>query len=168
MKIRIAGTVNDSIVDGPGFRFTVFTQGCPHHCEGCHNQHTHDFNGGYECDTQELIDKIKANPLLDGVTLSGGEPMCQAKALIPIARSAKEIGLNVIVYTGYLFEFLVQNSDADNGYANLLKYVDFIVDGKFELDKRSLELRFRGSKNQRVIDVQKSLEQGVTVETEFE
>lgn len=73
MKLRIAGTVNDSIVDGPGIRFTVFTQGCPHHCEGCHNPHTHDFNGGSETDTDEIISKFLSNPLLDGITLSGGE-----------------------------------------------------------------------------------------------
>lgn len=157
LKLRIAGTVNDSIVDGPGIRFTVFTQGCPHHCEGCHNPHTHDFNGGSETDTDEIISKFLSNPLLDGITLSGGEPMCQAKALVPVAKAAKEHGLDVIAYTGYTYEYLVEHSNDENGFLALLEYVDFLVDGKFELDKRSLELHFKGSRNQRVIDIKKSL-----------
>ena len=103
MKLRIAGTVNDSIVDGPGFRFTIFTQGCPHHCEGCHNPHTHDFTGGEDADTQELIARFKSNPLLDGITLSGGEPFCQAKPLVEVAKEAHVAGLTVIAFTGFLF-----------------------------------------------------------------
>ena len=168
MKIRIAGTVNDSIVDGPGIRFTVFTQGCPHNCEGCHNPQTHDFSGGSEADTDEMIAKFLGNPLLDGITLSGGEPFCQAKALAPVAEAAKSHNLNVIAYTGFLFEYLVESSNDENGYMELLKNVDYLIDGKFELDKRSLELRFKGSSNQRTIDVQKSFEQNKTVTFEFE
>ncbi len=163
MKLRIAGTVNDSIVDGPGIRFTVFTQGCPHHCEGCHNPQTHDFNGGSEADTDEIISKFLSNPLLDGITLSGGEPMCQAKALVPIAKAAKEHGLNVITYTGYTYEQLIEGANDTNGWRELLEYVDFLIDGRFELSQRSLELHFKGSKNQRVIDVKSSLEEGHAV-----
>ncbi len=163
MKLRIAGTVNDSIVDGPGIRFTVFTQGCPHHCEGCHNPQTHDFNGGSEADTDEIISKFLSNPLLDGITLSGGEPMCQAKALVPIAKSAKEHGLNVITYTGYTYEQLIDGASETNGWRELLEYVDFLIDGRFELSQRSLELHFKGSKNQRVIDVKSSLNEGHAV-----
>lgn len=163
MKLRIAGTVNDSIVDGPGIRFTVFTQGCPHHCEGCHNPQTHDFNGGSEADTDEIISKFLSNPLLDGITLSGGEPMCQAKALVPIAKAAKEHGLNVITYTGYTYEQLIEGASETNGWRELLEYVDFLIDGRFELSQRSLELHFKGSKNQRVIDVKSSIEEGHAV-----
>ena len=163
MKLRIAGTVNDSIVDGPGIRFTVFTQGCPHHCEGCHNPQTHDFNSGSEADTDEIISKFLSNPLLDGITLSGGEPMCQAKALVPIAKAAKEHGLNVITYTGYTYEQLIDGASETNGWRELLEYVDFLIDGRFELSQRSLELHFKGSKNQRVIDVKSSLEEGHAV-----
>ena len=104
MKLRIAGTVNDSIVDGPGIRFTIFTQGCPHHCEGCHNPQTHDFNGGEIVEADEIIEKIKKNPLLDGVTFSGGEPFCQAETLADIGKEIKSLGLNVITYTGYTFD----------------------------------------------------------------
>ncbi len=159
MKLRIAGTVNDSIVDGPGIRFTVFTQGCPHHCEGCHNPQTHDFNGGSEADIDEIISKFLSNPLLDGITLSGGEPMCQAKALVPIAKAAREHGLNVITYTGYTYEQLIEGANDTNGWRELLDYVDFLIDGRFELSQRSLELHFKGSRNQRVIDVKSSLEE---------
>ena len=103
MELRIAGTVNDSIVDGPGIRFTVFTQGCPHGCPGCHNPQTHDFLGGTVTDTDELLEKIKSNPLLDGVTFSGGEPFAQAQALAHLGRQIKELGMDVITYTGYTF-----------------------------------------------------------------
>ena len=99
MQMRIAGTINDSIVDGPGFRFTVFTQGCPHHCPGCHNPKTHDFEGGKLADTQEIIEKFRKNELLDGITLSGGEPLCQSEACRVLARAAHESGLNVWCYT---------------------------------------------------------------------
>ncbi len=163
MKLRIAGTVNDSIVDGPGIRFTVFTQGCPHNCKGCHNPQTHDFNGGSEADTDEIISKFLSNPLLDGITLSGGEPMCQAKALVPVAKAAKEHGLNVITYTGYTYEQLIDGANETNGWRDLLEYVDFLIDGRFELGQRSLELHFKGSKNQRVIDIKSSLDEGHAV-----
>lgn len=164
MKIRLAGTVNDSIVDGPGFRFTVFVQGCPHHCEGCHNPHTHDFSGGYDGDTDELFEKIISNPLLDGVTFSGGEPMCQAKALCELAKMIKnETSLDIITFTGFEYEYLIANSDNENCYSELLSYTDYLIDGKFEQDKKSYELRFKGSTNQRIIDVKKTCEQGTIV-----
>ena len=88
MKIQIAGLVNDSIVDGPGFRFSVFTQGCPHRCPGCHNPQTHDFAGGKTVDTAEIIAEFRMNPLLDGVTLTGGEPFCQSESCLEIAKAA--------------------------------------------------------------------------------
>ena len=88
MDIRIAGTVDDSIVDGPGYRYTVFTQGCPHHCPGCHNPETHDFAGGKTVDTEEIIRQFRENPLLDGITLSGGDPMCQPEPCLTLAQAA--------------------------------------------------------------------------------
>ncbi len=157
--IRIASTVNDSIVDGPGLRFTVFTQGCPHRCVGCHNPDTHDPLEGHLVSCEEIMEKINKNPLLDGVTLSGGEPMDQAENLAPLALECKKAGLNVWVYTGYLFEDLVDNPAC----MSLLKNTDVLVDGPFILARRSLELFFCGSDNQRVIDVAKSLETGNTV-----
>ncbi len=166
MELRVAGLVNDSIVDGPGFRLSVFTQGCPHNCEGCHNPQTHDFNGGYIMDTDEIYEQVIANPMLDGITLSGGDPFCQCKPLAELAgkiHAYKERPLNVIAYTGYTFEQLVKNADKDNGFMELLKECDYLIDGRFVLAQRSLELKFRGSRNQRFIDVKKSLEKGEVV-----
>ncbi len=166
MKIRLAGTVNESIVDGPGFRFAVFTQGCPHHCKGCHNPQTHDFNGGYIADTDDFIDMIQSDPLLDGVTFSGGEPFCQCEALADMAKKVKTIDggrLDIISYTGYTFEYLTEHKDDIKGCDELLNQLDYLVDGKFVEEQKSFELKFRGSKNQRFIDVQKSLKEGRTV-----
>lgn len=165
MKLRIAGTVNDSIVDGPGIRFTVFVQGCPHNCRGCHNPQTHDFNGGTITDTEELLEKIKSNPLLDGVTFSGGEPFCQAGALASLGKEIKNLGLNIVTYTGYTFEQLYSSREQNN-WNDLLKVTDVLIDGPFILEQKDWEIKFRGSSNQRYIDCQKSLEQGIAVETE--
>lgn len=157
MKIRISGIVNDSIVDGPGFRLAVFTQGCPHHCVGCHNPQTHDFEGGREIDTQEIIEKLRGNPLLDGITLSGGEPFCQGAACAELASAAHALGLNVWTYSGYTYEQLLAG-DAEQ--RALLAETDVLVDGPFVLPQRTLELRFRGSANQRLIDVKASAAAG--------
>ena len=107
--IRLAGVIRESIVDGPGIRFVVFVQGCPHHCEGCHNPESHDFSGGYDCEPEKILAEIKKNPLLDGVTFSGGEPLCQAAALLPLAKEIKKLGLNLFIYTGSIFEDLLKN-----------------------------------------------------------
>ena len=165
MKLRIAGTVNDSIVDGPGIRFTVFVQGCPHDCKGCHNPQTHDFEGGTVADTEELLERIKGNPLLDGVTFSGGEPFCQAEALACLGREIKRLGLNIVTYTGYTFEKLY-GSRNENHWNELLETTDVLIDGPFILEQKDWEIKFRGSSNQRYIDCKKSLEMGIAVETE--
>lgn len=164
MKIRIADIVNDSIVDGPGLRLTVFTQGCPHNCKGCHNPQTHNVNGGKIVDTDYILSAIKKNILLDGVTFSGGEPFLQVEPLCEIAREVRAMGLNVITYTGFTFEELMKNES----YRPLLELSDYIIDGKFEEDKKSLALQFRGSSNQRIIDVKKSLEENKAIEIQFE
>ena len=165
MELRIAGTVNDSIVDGPGIRFTVFVQGCPHNCKGCHNPQTHDFEGGTVADTEELLEKIKGNPLLDGVTFSGGEPFCQAEALASLGKQIKELGLNIVTYTGYTFEKLYEDRSLNN-WDELLGVTDILIDGPFILEQKDWEIKFRGSSNQRYIDCKKSLETGKAVETE--
>jgi anaerobic ribonucleoside-triphosphate reductase activating protein len=165
MELRIAGTVNDSIVDGPGIRFTIFTQGCPHNCEGCHNPQTHDFHGGTIVDTDELLEKVKSNPLLDGVTFSGGEPFCQAHILAELGREVKKLGMDIITYTGYTFEQLYENRE-QNGWGELLEVTDYLVDGPFILAQKDWEIKFRGSSNQRYIDCQESLKQGRAVECE--
>lgn len=161
MKIRIAGVVNDSIVDGPGLRFAVFTQGCSHHCPGCHNPETHDPSGGREEETDELIARMRKNPLLSGLTLTGGDPMEQSVPCLALARAAHESGLNVWAYTGYVWEELLAEADPDR--MALLREVDVLVDGPFILSKRSLELNFCGSGNQRLIDVPASLAAGHAV-----
>ncbi len=164
--MKIAGTVQDSIVDGPGFRFTLFTQGCPHKCPGCHNPQTHDFSGGEELSTDEIIKKLLSNPLTDGITFSGGEPFEQASDCAVIAAAARQHGLNVWCYSGYTFEELLEKSRVDSGVMELLKLTDVLVDGKFILEEKSYNVPWRGSRNQRLIDVKKSLEQQSAVTLE--
>lgn len=164
MKIRIAGFVNDSIVDGPGLRLAVFTQGCPHHCPGCHNSQALDFDGGNLMDTAFLLEKIKANPLLDGVTFSGGEPFVQPLPLLELGRAVKELGLNLWIYTGYTWEELAALGAA---VQQLLALADVLVDGPYLATERSLDLKFRGSKNQRILDVQASLSADRPIALEF-
>ncbi len=158
MNLRIAGITEESIVDGPGIRYTIFTQGCPHACMGCHNPESWDYNGGYTKNTDEIINEFKENPLLKGITFSGGEPFLQAEALLRIAKAIHELGKNVVTYTGYTFEEL-QNSDFP--FINdLLLETDILVDGKFIESQKNLELLFRGSENQRLIDVNMSVKNG--------
>ena len=157
MELRVFGTANDSIVDGPGLRYALFVQGCVHNCKGCHNPQSHPQDGGYVRDTDEIFEEIKKNPLLDGVTFSGGEPFLQAKALTALAKKIKEAGLNLYVYTGFTFEELLDGANDENFWGELLKYTDFLVDGKFEEDKKHYTLLFKGSENQIIIDVQSSL-----------
>ena len=153
MKIRIAGIIPESFVDGEGIRFAIFMQGCLKNCKGCHNPATHDINGGKILDTEEIISAIKKNPLLTGITLSGGEPFLQIAPAAELARAAKNFGLNVWCYTGYKLEEIP--SDAEK----LLQNIDVLVDGEYIDELRDLELNFRGSKNQRVIDLKKTREQ---------
>lgn len=158
MEIRIAGTESNSIVDGPGIRYTVFVQGCPHNCDGCHNPHTHSFDGGKIIDTDVIYESIIEDPLLDGVTFSGGEPFCQSTALYELGRKIKEnTSLNIVTYTGYDFEYLLENRDRDS-IGKLLEITDILIDGKFIKEQKSYELKFKGSRNQRIIDVKSSLE----------
>ena len=157
MELRVFGTANDSIVDGPGLRFSLFVQGCIHNCKGCHNPESHKLDGGTLQDTDEIFKQIQKNPLLDGVTFSGGEPFLQAKALSELAKKIKDAGLNLYVYTGFTFEELLSGANAENCWGELLKYTDFLVDGKFEEDKKHYTLLFKGSENQRIIDVQSSM-----------
>ena len=167
MQIRIAGTVSESIVDGPGLRFVVFTQGCPHNCEGCQNPETHDFSGGRAVDTGDLYAQCMEDPLQDGVTFSGGEPFCQPKALYELGARLKKNGLNLMCYSGWTFEELLKKAEKEEYVGKLLSITDILVDGKFMIEKRSLSLKFRGSDNQRLIDVKRSLSEGKAVEIEL-
>ena len=158
--IRLAGVIRESIVDGPGLRFTVFCQGCPHGCEGCHNPDTHDFNGGYDCEISKITAAIDENPLLDGVTFSGGEPMCQPEAFLNLAREIKKRNLNIVIYTGFTFEELQEKAKTNDAVRQLLQLTDLLIDGPFVQKQRDLTLLFRGSSNQRVIDMKQTLEEG--------
>lgn len=147
----IANTVRDSIVDGPGLRFTVFTQGCPHRCPGCHNPATWPFEGGEEVTVEELLRRLGDDPLCTGLTLSGGEPFCQAAGCAELARQGKQRGLNIWVYTGYTYEALIEEADPDR--LALLAAADVLVDGPFVEELKSYDALYRGSTNQRLIDL---------------
>ncbi len=164
--IRIAGVVRESIVDGPGIRFVVFCQGCPHLCPGCHNPVTHDFDGGYLCDVEKIVHAIDQNPLLDGVTFSGGEPACQPEGFLTLAKEVKARGLNLIMYSGYTLEELNEMAKSSTALNELLQHIDFLIDGRYEAALRDLTLPFRGSKNQRIIDLNRTRETGVVTEIE--
>ncbi len=157
--IRIAGIVDESIVDGPGIRLVVFAQGCPHRCKGCHNPQTHPFEGGRLVTLDDILDIVKKNPLLDGVTFSGGEPFAQAKAFALLGQRLKDLGMNIMTYTGYTYEYLLKEGSSTNGWKELLDVSDILVDGKFDIEKKNLLLPFRGSENQRIIDMNKTREQ---------
>jgi len=162
--IQIAGIARESIVDGPGLRFVVFAQGCPHRCEGCHNPATHDFNGGNPCELETIINAIDKNPLLSGVTFSGGEPFQQAEAFCRLAVKLKEKNLNLLSYTGYTYEELVKMGEEDKHIVKLLTLLDSLIDGRYILNERDLTLNFKGSRNQRFIDLNKTRETGKLVE----
>ena len=159
--MRIANTVNDSIVDGPGLRLTVFTQGCPHHCPGCHNPDTHDFQGGREVPVEELMALMGKNPLVEGLTLSGGEPFAQAADCAKLAQAAHAAGWTVWTSSGHTFEAILAKNDP--AWRALLEQTDVLVDGPFLEQEKSYELRFRGSRNQRLSRVKESLAQGRVV-----
>ena len=157
--IRAAGVAKASISDGPGIRLVVFVQGCERRCDGCHNPDSHDKSGGYDLTIGEVVGLYKQNKLLDGLTLSGGEPFLQAPALAALAREIKALGGDVVTYTGYMFEELLGKEDC----RELLGLTDILIDGPFERDKRTLELPFRGSSNQRLLDLPRSLAEGRAV-----
>lgn len=159
--VKLAGIVTDSIVDGPGLRTTLFAQGCPHHCEGCHNPETWDFSGGNEADVDTILGIVRLSPLSRGVTFSGGEPFAQAKGFAEIANALKDNGYEVASYSGYTFEELLEGTEDQK---ELLRHLDVLIDGPFVLAQKSLEVAFRGSRNQRILNVPASLRAGEAVE----
>lgn len=160
MMMRMYGLEQNSYVDGPGIRMAIFFQGCLHKCEGCHNPGSWPMYGGDKVDTNDLMKKMANDPLLDGITLSGGEPFLQPQPALALARFARQRGLSVWCYTGYTFE---QISEWQDNRKTLLQNIDVLVDGPFKLEEKSLDIPWRGSRNQRLIDVQKSLEKGEVV-----
>lgn len=160
MLVRLAHKMTrDSIVDGPGLRAVIWTQGCKHNCKGCHNPATHDFNSGFLMDTLDIASELETLKLNRGITFSGGEPFEQPLECLEIAKKAKELGLNIWCYTGYTFEELINTASPKykEGWLEFLKYIDVLIDGPFMLEKKNLLLRFRGSENQRILDIPRSL-----------
>ena len=160
--LDLSGIVGDSIVDGPGIRTTVFAQGCPHHCPGCHNPETWDFGCGTQVPVEDIVDIVRSNHLCRGVTFSGGEPFAQAAGFARLAKLLKAAGYEVASYSGYTFEQLLEGTEDQKG---LLASIDILIDGPFLLAEKSLEIAFRGSKNQRILDVPASLAAGKAVTT---
>lgn len=159
-KIRLSGIAYESLVNGPGLRRVFFAQGCKHNCKGCFNPETHDFKGGEEFDIDPLIEDVKNNPMIKGVTFSGGDPLEQGESFAYMAKRFKDIGLNIWVFTGYKFEYILEKLDEISGWRELVENIDVLVDGRFEEALKEDSLEFKGSSNQRIIDVKNSLEEG--------
>lgn len=169
MSIKLASELQqDSIVDGIGIRTVIWTQGCEHKCPGCHNPGTHDINGGFEKNLEELKEEISNLELQEGVTFSGGDPFYQPKECAELARYIKSLNMNVWCYTGFTFERLLKLSKIQPAIMEFLKNIDILIDGPFIISKRSYSAKFRGSSNQRIIDVAKSLEAGRAIQTLLE
>lgn len=154
--MRVLGYLPNSIVDGVGIRQVFFLAGCPHHCKGCHNPESWNPNGGEEYTVEEIVSKALSSRY--DVTFSGGEPLYQLtelNAVLSVIQRSKSIW----VYTGYTWEQIMENEALKSALPN----IDVLVDGRFEEDKRNPEMRFRGSENQRIIDVKKSLTEGKVV-----
>lgn len=164
MKIRVAGIEKESVVDGPGLRFVIFTQGCNRRCVGCHNPDTWDFDGGQEMDTDEIFSQIEESRLIKGVTFSGGEPFEQAAACAWLAERIKGMDLDIVTYTGNTFEELQSKAFGDEDVKRLLGATDILVDGPYLEEERDWDAPFRGSRNQRLVLVQESLAAGRVVQ----
>ena len=152
MKIRLAGIIENSISNGEGRRKVIFAQGCKHHCKGCFNPSTHDFNGGYECDTDKIVERINNDYMIDGVTFSGGDPFEQAEAFAEIAKKINP-ELDIWCYTGYTLQELLDKANEKPEWVDLLTNIDVLVDGRFEEDKKDRNLKFKGSSNQNIIQL---------------
>lgn len=165
--VNVAGIVRESIVDGPGFRFVIFCQGCPHGCKACHNPDTHAFKENKLIGVDELFESIMKPRLGKGVTFSGGEPFCQAAPFAKLGEKLKAEGIDILIFTGYEYEELIKMAKYNESIMRLIKTADYIVDGRYKEELRDLSLKFRGSSNQRIIDVKKTLEACQVVEAEF-
>lgn len=157
--IKLSGIAYESLVNGPGMRRVFFAQGCKHNCEGCFNPETHDFSGGEEKNIDNLIKDVLKNKMIKGITFSGGDPLEQADEFSYMAKAFKKSGLNIWCYTGYTFEILLEKMKNEDSIRELIENIDVLVDGRFEINNKKEGLRFRGSSNQRIIDVKESLKQ---------
>ena len=161
--VRLAGIAYESLVNGPGMRRVFFAQGCKHKCEGCFNPETHSFEGGKIMDMDKLINDVLDNPMLKGVTFSGGDPIEQAHSFSYMAKAFKNSNLDIWCYTGYTFEELLEAMKVDTSIKELLNNIDVLVDGKFEINNKKEGLKYKGSSNQRIIDVKESLKKNKVV-----
>ena len=150
-RLRVSGVVEESIADGPGLRYVVFTQGCPHGCPGCHNPETHSLSGGYSLAVSSVLAAVRENPLLAGITFSGGEPFLQPDPLCLLAEGVRALGGTVAVYSGYTLEALRDLAAGSPATARLLRLTDLLIDGPYVEALRDLDLPFRGSGNQRIL-----------------
>lgn len=148
--MRVIDIIEGTTVDGPGFRTSIYFAGCLHHCEGCHNPQSWDMDAGKEMSIDEILTVVDRNDM--DVSLSGGDPMYQAGELVELCRKIKSKGLSIWLYTGFLYEELLKMPLQ----SAVLEYIDVVVDGPFIMDKRDTSLLFRGSSNQRLIDVKAS------------
>ncbi|MEG2354122.1 MAG: anaerobic ribonucleoside-triphosphate reductase activating protein [Clostridium sp.] len=162
-KLRLSGIAYESLVNGPGIRRVFFAQGCTHNCENCFNKDTHDLNGGKLVSINDLIKDIDVNPMITGVTFSGGDPLEQGEEFAKFAKEIKDRNLSIWCYTGYTIEYILSNLKNKSGWEELINNIDVLVDGKFEEEHKVEGLRFKGSTNQRIIDVKKSLQEGEVV-----
>ncbi len=153
LPIRLFGVIRESIVDGPGMRFVIFVQGCPHHCPGCHNPESHDPAGGYLSSTARIWKAASQNPMIRGITFSGGEPFLWGNELYEIGRAARDAGMNVMTYSGFTYEQLLEKAKTEEGVKKLLTVTNYLVDGPYIEAQRDITLKFRGSANQRIWDV---------------
>ncbi|MHB1420457.1 MAG: anaerobic ribonucleoside-triphosphate reductase activating protein [Bacillota bacterium] len=167
-QLRLAGVVKESVVDGPGMRAVLFAQGCRHQCPGCHNPDTHSFDGGRLWAEEEILEYIGHNPLVQGVTFTGGDPFEQAEGFASLAALLQNRKMSVMTYTGYTLEYLLAHWEERTGWKELLERTDILVEGRFELDRKDLSLAYRGSTNQRVIDLTMTLHTGRLVLLSFD
>lgn len=168
--IDVASIIKESSIDGEGIRYVLFTQGCKHNCAGCHNPQTHEFGCGTKMNPNDIYEDMSLNPLLDGITFSGGDPFFQAEECIPLAKLCKDNGFSTWAYTGFSFDDFLKfkNNEECNEWVtkdmiDFLDYIDVVVDGRFMLEKRTLDMQFVGSSNQRLVDVKKSLKENKVV-----
>ncbi|MDW7738715.1 MAG: 4Fe-4S single cluster domain-containing protein [Bacillota bacterium] len=164
MNLRVAGLQKESIVDGPGVRMTIFFQGCSHRCPGCHNPETHDSGGGTKISVHQLLKQIKVLESIDGITLSGGEPFEQPEAAAALASGIVSFGMNLVIYSGYTFEQLISGCKENPPVRRLLELGWLLIDGPFLEAQQDLCLPFRGSRNQRIIDLSRSMKSEAPVE----
>lgn len=162
MKLRLAGITRESVVDGPGIRVVIFAQGCPHHCNGCQNPETHDPGGGKVLAMEEIVEMVRPTPITRGVTFSGGEPFMQAEGFGALGRCLKSMGLDIVTYTGYTWEALTASDN--RAWRELIEVTDLLIDGPFVESQKDTTIAFRGSRNQRIIDVSESLKLGRLVD----